>query len=82
MTNATVTAANLAALINANTTTNKLFSATSAAGVVTVTCLTPGLIGNLMTLASSSVGYAASGATLTGGTGGCETAVVLYNKGR
>ena len=41
-----VTAANLAACINANTTLNKQVVATSAAGVVTITCLVAGLFGN------------------------------------
>jgi len=40
------TATNLAACINANTTLNKQVSATAALGVVTITALIPGVVGN------------------------------------
>ena len=42
-------AASMAAAINANATISKLVRATSAAGVVTITALYPGPIGNLIT---------------------------------
>lgn len=43
-------------------------TATSAAGVVTITASTPGIVGNTITLAASGTGATASGARLTGGT--------------
>ena len=81
-TNATVTAANLAAAINANTTTSQYVYATSAAAVVTLTALTTGLIGNLITQATSnSAGFTVSAATLTGGSGGPNGAIISYSLG-
>jgi hypothetical protein len=50
---ATADATALAACINANTTLNKIVIATSAAGVVTVTSVVKGLIGNGLALATS-----------------------------
>lgn len=52
----TQTAAALAAAINASTTAavKSIVTATSALGVVTVTCKTPGLIGNCVTFVSSN----------------------------
>lgn len=49
----TVTAAALAACINANTTLNKQVSATSSLGVVTITALIPGVVGNGFDLTES-----------------------------
>jgi phage tail sheath gpL-like len=62
----TASAASLAAKINANAQTSKIVSATSALGVVTLTSLIPGLIGNEIALAISAHGsvsatYMASG---------------------
>lgn len=69
-TSATNSAALLAAAINAST--NPLVAghvkATSAAGVVTIEAVTPGIAGNAITLAGSGTGVTASGARLTGGT--------------
>lgn len=65
----TITAANLAAAINALSTLNCVVAATSAAAVVTVNCLVPGTIGNLVTL-SATGGTITVGAALTGGTDG------------
>lgn len=45
-----VTATNLAACINANTTLNKIVSASSALGVVTITAIVPGVVGNAFQL--------------------------------
>lgn len=75
----TVTAANLAAAINASVTANiaGLVTATSAAAVVTVTAVTPGLLGNLVTLAISANG-SVSGANATGGTQGDNTQAYTY----
>jgi phage tail sheath gpL-like len=60
----TACAANMATCINANTHTSKIVSATAASGVVTLTSLVPGEIGNGLGLAISahgSVGAFASG---------------------
>lgn len=67
----TITAANLAAAINASATAivKNVVSATSAAAVVTITSKEQGTIGNLGTLAISAHG-SVSGANLTGGTDG------------
>jgi hypothetical protein len=66
----TVAAANLVKTILANTTLQKLVTASSAAAVATISCIVPGLIGNQVTLVSSNgtrlavtgSGYLASGA--------------------
>lgn len=81
--NDTATAANLVKLIN-NTTGNAfgpppakvwgVVSATSAAGVVTLTATEPGAITNLYTLAISANGSVGS-ALFTGGTDGTITAL-------
>jgi phage tail sheath gpL-like len=69
-TSVTATAAAIAAAINADTTINKFASATSAAGVVTITAHTPGQIGNGIAFSVTGTGATASGSgTLTGGTG-------------
>lgn len=75
----TVTAAALATAINASTNAlvQYLVTATSAAGVVTVRALQPGIGGNCITLAASGTGATASGARLTGGTGGSNSPVVV-----
>jgi phage tail sheath gpL-like len=62
----TLSAVSLAAKINAHAQTSKIVSATSALGVVTLTSLIPGLIGNEIALAISAHGsvsatYMASG---------------------
>lgn len=62
----TVTAANLAAAINAKTTLAQVATATSAAAVVTVSSFYPGPIGNLITL-TATTGNTASGATFSSG---------------
>lgn len=68
----TATATALAAAINASTNAlvQYLVSATSSAGVVTITALQKGITGNCITLAATGTGATASGARLTGGTGG------------
>ena len=65
----TATAANLVTTIGANTSLTRLVQATSALGVVTIACLVPGTIGNLVTL-SQTGGHITVGSTLTGGTDG------------
>jgi acetylglutamate kinase len=65
----TATAVALAAALNANTTLDGMIIATASLGVVTVTSLIPGEIGNAMTIAISAHGTV-SGARLAGGTNG------------
>ena len=66
----TNSAALLAAAINASTNAlvKNIVTATSAAGVVTISAVVPGVVGNCVTLAASGTGATASGARLTGGT--------------
>lgn len=65
-----VTAANLAAAINADATLSTYVVASAASNVVTITAATQAAIGNLITLASSNgTRLPLSGATLTGGAG-------------
>jgi hypothetical protein len=68
--NNTTDAATLAANINANNTVNKLVSATSALGVITLTAVIEGKFGNAVTTTATGTGLTAGQATLTGGTGG------------
>lgn len=88
VTNLYTTMVNLAAAINANTTLNKLVYATasgngSTTGTVTLTCLVPGVIGNLVatTVAVSDAGLTIGAATLEGGAGGMETVPVTFSRG-
>lgn len=76
------TASLLAAAINASTNAlvQYLVAATVVAGVVTVRALQPGITGNTITLAASKTGtgtITASGARLTGGTGGSNYPVLV-----
>lgn len=71
-------AASLAAAINANPTLSKVVVATSAAGVVTVTALQKGLVGNQIPISSADATITASGAFLTGGTGGSDSTLTVY----
>lgn len=80
VTDATTTAANLVACVNANTTLNKLMKASNVAGVVTFTLHTPGVIGNQVPLVGST-GMVAGAATFASGAGGHETAAVNYSRG-
>lgn len=65
----TLTAAALATAINASTDTDGLVSASAASGVVTLTALIPGELGNAVTLAISANG-SVSAARMAGGTNG------------
>lgn len=65
----TETAVNLAAALNANSTLDGMVVATSALGVVTLTALVPGELGNAVTLAISANG-SVSAARMAGGTNG------------
>ncbi len=67
----TATAANAVTTINALTTLNKVVQASSSAGVITISSLIPGTIGNLITL-STNAGTITVGAALTGGTDGSK----------
>ena len=83
VTDGPTTAANLAALINADSGTKTLVSATSSGSVVTIKSLVPGAIGNFLTIASSSAGVtiAASATNFGSGAGGAETVAVSYSRG-
>jgi phage tail sheath gpL-like len=79
---ATADAAALAACINALATLNIYVSATSAAGVVTVTANQAGVVGNLFAMATSdATAYGLSAAALAGGAGGANSAPVTYSRG-
>lgn len=69
-----VNAAALAACINAHSVLSKIVSATSSAGVVTISCVVPGPLGNLVTVAKSGAPITISGAALSGGAGGVANA--------
>lgn len=75
------TAVNLAAAINASTTAKikNIITADVVGAVVTLTCLVPGSIGLLCTLANTLTNVSISGATLTGGS---EDNEVVINAGR
>lgn len=75
----TADAAALAAKINAHSVLSKVVVASSAAGVVTVTCLTPGVVGNQIAISETGSSITASGSFLSGGTGGAQDAGVTYS---
>jgi hypothetical protein len=80
----TTCAAAIVTSIAASTTAliQGFISASSALGVVTLTAIPSGVVGNAYTLASSSVGrLAVSAARLAGGTGGLGTTTSEYNYG-
>jgi hypothetical protein len=81
---ALITAQNLAALINSYSTTVNLFSAVASlgaasAGVVTITCLYPGTVGNIITVTKSSTN--STWTHTTAFTGGVDANVVTLHKG-
>lgn len=69
------------AAINAHSVTGLHFVASNVAGVITVTAKAKGSAGNELGIASVDSTITASGAFLTGGTGGGESAVTNYNFG-
>jgi hypothetical protein len=74
----TKTAANLAAAVNASVNCAGLVTATAALGVVTITCVVPGVVGNFVTLdAGTLLNTTASHSTLQGGTEGDEFTINL-----
>lgn len=79
-TDATVTAANLVACVNANATLKLLMVASNVAGVVTLTLITFGAIGNQTPLVGST-GIVVGAATFASGAGGAEIANVTYTRG-
>lgn len=80
-----VDAASIAAIINAHSVLSKIVAATvpSSSAVVTVTCLTPGIIGNYLTLVSSNgTRLAVTGdGFLAAGAGGNDGAFTTYSLG-
>lgn len=70
----TTTATNLTTCINANTSLDQTVQATSSGGTVTIACLIPGTIGNLVTVTSTG-GTITVPAALTGGTDGASGTV-------
>jgi len=76
----TADAASLASKINAHSVLSKIVSASAASGVVTVTCLTKGIVGNYLTLVSSNgTRLAVTGSGyLANGTGGIQSAAQQY----
>lgn len=64
----------MAACINANTTLSKYVTATAAAGVVTLTAVQKGSIGNVFATSTTSKGTAFAFVQWASGTGGPESA--------
>lgn len=64
---ATATAANFATVVNAHPTIGQYVTASANGTTVTITANTPGIIGNLITLAESGANTSVSGAALSGG---------------
>jgi len=80
VTDSPTTAANLVALVNSLASVSVYVTAANVAGVVTLTSLVPGKIGNFLPLVGSA-GMVATGATLVGGLGASETAPSTYRMG-
>lgn len=66
--------------INAHSVLSLIVSASSSAGVVTITALSKGTIGNHIKL-TGDTGCTASGAYLSGGTGGASDSATTYGAG-
>lgn len=79
----TADGASLASVINAHSVLSKIVVASADTGVVTITCLTKGIIGNYLTLVSSNgTRLAVTGSGfLAGGTGGINASAVTYPAG-
>lgn len=71
----------LATVINAHSVLSLVVSASAASNVVTVTSKVPGLIGNRIAITETGTSITASGALLTGGTGGGSDTAVTYSLG-
>tara|TARA_R110002126_G_scaffold42101_2_gene122014 strand:- start:12939 stop:13472 length:534 start_codon:yes stop_codon:yes gene_type:complete len=76
----TADALSLATAINAHSVTGLNYIATVAAGVVTITARMKGSFGNELSISSVDSTITASGAFLTGGTGGGEDAPESFSK--
>jgi len=74
----TADAASLAAAINAHATVSQIVTASSALGVVTITAKQKGVVGNFIPISSADATITASGAFLTGGTGGVTEASTQF----
>lgn len=74
-------AAALAAAINAHATVSQIVTASSASNVVTITAKQKGVVGNFIPISSADATITASGAFLTGGTGGVTEAAYSYSLG-
>jgi len=74
----TADAAALAAAINAHATVSQIVTASSALGVVTITAKQKGVVGNFIPISSADATITASGAFLTGGTGGVTEASTQF----
>lgn len=70
-----ISAASLAAVVNANTTANEIVRASSSGAVVTFTARVPGASGNFITLAKVGAPITVSGALLTGGSTGDQVII-------
>lgn len=78
----TLTAVNLAAVINANTTLSTYLTASNASGVVTITCKQPGLIGNAIGITvteNTPSSFVPSAALLASGTNGTAYSLTFGN---
>lgn len=81
-TDATKTASNMVTAINNLATLNIYVRASSSTNVVTIRANQAGVVGNLITLATSNgTGFGVSAAALAGGTGGAVVAPVTYSRG-
>lgn len=74
-------AASLAETINAHPVAGEIVSASASGDVVTVTCKQKGVIGNQIPISSADATITASGAFLTGGTGGLSGTAQNYSLG-
>lgn len=77
----TISAASAAAVINSNAAINQYISASSAGAVITLACLVPGTIGNLVNLAISAHGSVSAAFLTSGAQGTTYTAVNTYRFG-
>ena len=77
----TADATALAAAINAHSVLSLVVTASSAAAVVTVTSKIKGVVGNQIPISETGSSITASGAFLTGGTGGATEAATSYSVG-
>lgn len=77
----TEAAANAAVKINAHTTTGVRFVASAAAGVLTITALDPGALGNEIPIAISAHGSVSGSGYLTNGTNGTTETIHYFGSG-